>query len=136
MQLNVISDLFVGGFLEEPHQDSILGPVFKCIIGDTFARLKLGDRFFYDLDNEGLNMSPDARNTLRFTRGQLREIRKVSMARILCDNTEQLAEIQPQVFQKIGSSVANILRPCNSRDIPKLNLNEFAQREPSTGEPL
>ena len=28
-----------------------MGPVFKCIIGDTFARLKLGDRFFYDLSN-------------------------------------------------------------------------------------
>merc|ERR1711973_423847 len=31
-------DLFVGGFLEEPHLDSILGPVFKCIIGDTSDR--------------------------------------------------------------------------------------------------
>ena len=42
-------DLYVGGFLERPHGDSILGPTFKCIIGDQFARLKLGDRFFYDL---------------------------------------------------------------------------------------
>ena len=42
-------DLFVGGFLEHPHQDSLIGPVFKCIIGDQFARLKIGDRFFYDL---------------------------------------------------------------------------------------
>ena len=34
-------DLFVGGFLERKHNsDSPLkiGPVFKCIIGDTFAR--------------------------------------------------------------------------------------------------
>ena len=42
-------DLYVGGFLERRHTDSILGPVFKCIIADTFARLKIGDRFFYDL---------------------------------------------------------------------------------------
>ena len=42
-------DLYVGGFLEAAHEDSILGPVFKCIIGDQFARLKKGDRFFYDL---------------------------------------------------------------------------------------
>ena len=32
-------DLFVGGFLEAPDGDSILGPTFRCIIGDTFARL-------------------------------------------------------------------------------------------------
>ena len=32
-------DLYVGGFLEAAHEDSILGPVFKCIIGDQFARL-------------------------------------------------------------------------------------------------
>ena len=31
-------DLFVGGFLEVPEGDSILGPTFRCIIGDTFAR--------------------------------------------------------------------------------------------------
>merc|ERR1712133_360926 len=42
-------DLYVGGFLEAAHEDSILGPVFKCIIGDQFARIKKGDRFFYDL---------------------------------------------------------------------------------------
>ena len=42
-------DLYVGGFLERRHLDSILGPTFKCIIADTFARLKIGDRFFYDL---------------------------------------------------------------------------------------
>jgi len=131
-------DLFVGGFLEDPHQDSILGPVFKCIIGDTFARLKLGDRFFYDLDKNGPNMSPETKKTLRFTRAQLQEIRKVSMARIICDNTERLSEIQPQVFQKIGTPFANVLRPCTSRDIPRLNLSQFIQREPTTGtgEPL
>jgi len=42
-------DLYLGGFLEAAHEDSILGPVFKCIIGDQFARLKKGDKFFYDL---------------------------------------------------------------------------------------
>jgi peroxidase len=31
-------DLYVGGFLERKHRDSILGPTFKCLIADTFAR--------------------------------------------------------------------------------------------------
>ena len=37
-------DLFVGGFLEPKFDDALVGPVFRCIIGDTFARLKYGDR--------------------------------------------------------------------------------------------
>ncbi len=31
-------DLYVGGFLEKPDGDSILGPTFKCMVGDVFAR--------------------------------------------------------------------------------------------------
>merc|ERR1712157_646320 len=51
-------DLYVGGFLEQPHHDSLVGPVFKCIIGDQFARLKKGDRFFYDLGTDSNLMFP------------------------------------------------------------------------------
>ena len=38
-------DLFVGGFLEPKVDDALVGAVFRCIIGDTFARLKYGDRY-------------------------------------------------------------------------------------------
>ena len=31
-------DLFVAGVLEAPHLDSLVGPAFKCIIGDQFIR--------------------------------------------------------------------------------------------------
>ena len=42
-------DLYVGGLLETPDvPDSILGPVFRCIVSRQFAVLKRGDRFFYD----------------------------------------------------------------------------------------
>merc|ERR1711902_271726 len=77
-------DLYVGGFLEKAHRDTILGPTFKCIIADTFARLKIGDRFFYDL---GLDQ-----RTMLSTK-QLKEIRKVSMARIICDNSASINSI-------------------------------------------
>merc|ERR1712027_245758 len=79
-------DLYVGGFLEAAHGDSILGPVFKCIIGDQFARLKKGDRFFYDLGNNG---------NIGFSLPQLNEVRKTSMARLICDNTDEIDSIQP-----------------------------------------
>ncbi len=46
-------DLFVGMFLERPeHQDAIVGRTFLCLIGDTFGRLKKGDRYFYDLGSQ------------------------------------------------------------------------------------
>ena len=126
-------DLFVGGFLEQPHSDSILGPIFKCIIGDTFARLKLGDRFFYDLAESGPNMDSRVQKTMRFSAAQLQEIRKTSMARILCDNTESISEMQPKVFTKIGRPPANTLLPCDSvDDIPVVNLTMFLD-SPSLG---
>lgn len=111
-------DLYVGGFLERKHRDSILGPVFKCLIADTFARLKIGDRFFYDL---GLD------ERTRFTEKQLREIRKVSMARIVCDNSERINGIQPQVFKKAESQSLNAPVSCKDfQNIPAVNLALFA----------
>lgn len=41
-------DLFIGGLVEQHLPGSMLGPVFSCIIADQFARLKEGDRFFYE----------------------------------------------------------------------------------------
>ena len=111
-------DLFVGGFLEQKHRDSLLGPTFKCIIADTFARLKIGDRFFYDL---GLDQRT------QFSTKQLREIRKASMARIICDNTERINGIQPQVFKMADSSSLN--RPVSCQDgvnIPNMDLFQFS----------
>ena len=45
-------DLFIGMTLETPDNGSITGNTFRCLIGDQFARLKWGDRFFYDLQNQ------------------------------------------------------------------------------------
>ena len=43
-------DLYVGGLVERAEvPDSILGPVFRCLVARQFAVLKRGDRFFYDL---------------------------------------------------------------------------------------
>ena len=111
-------DLFVGGFLEQPHEDSLVGPVFKCIIGDQFARLKKGDRYFYDLGVDA--------NT-RFTQQELAEVRKASLARLICDNSE-VEHVQPFVL-KLPLSNANAIRSCSEQTIPSVDLNVFHSSE-------
>ena len=80
-------DLFVGLSLEQPDSEAgaPVGLTFMCLIGDQFAKLKKGDRYFYDLSGKPGSFTPD----------QLREIRKTSLARIICDNVRDVDEIQP-----------------------------------------
>ena len=81
-------DLFVGLTLEEEFDDALIGETFICLIADVFARLRFGDRFFYDLKGQKGS----------FEENQLDQIRKASMARLICDNTK-IDKIQPMAFR-------------------------------------
>ena len=68
-------------------------------------------RFWYDL-----GLFPN----IKFSLNELKEIRKVSMARILCDNSQGLTEIQPLAY-KVSKTVS-----CqDTSKIPKLDINQF-----------
>jgi peroxidase len=41
-----------------PRQGALVGKTFLCLIGDQFARLKLGDRYFYDLGGQPGSFTP------------------------------------------------------------------------------
>ncbi|XP_019647170.1 PREDICTED: myeloperoxidase-like [Branchiostoma belcheri] len=78
-------DVFVGGLAEESSPGGIVGPTFACLIAQQFQDLRKGDRFWFE--NRG-----------QFTAAQLTEIKKTSLARILCDNTDGTTHMQPDVF--------------------------------------
>ena len=98
-------DLYIGMTLEETSEPKALaGDTFACLIGDQFARLKWGDRFYYDLAKQ--KGSFDQCNVFHFYSTkviliiqifsvQLNEIRKTSLARLICDNSKNIKEIQP-----------------------------------------
>jgi hypothetical protein len=83
------ADLFVLGLAEKPERGALIGPTFSCILAHEFERARHGDRFWYE--NFFL---PSA-----FTEQQLMEVRKTTLAGILCDNTDSIGVVQPRVFE-------------------------------------
>ncbi|XP_029671831.1 uncharacterized protein LOC115240676 isoform X2 [Formica exsecta] len=80
-------DLIVGGILETPVTGAAVGPTFECLLKKQFVTIRNSDRFWYEND-----IPPSG-----LTATQLTEIRKVSLAGILCANTD-IRRIQPRVF--------------------------------------
>ncbi|XP_053668838.1 peroxidase-like [Anopheles marshallii] len=80
-------ELAVAGALETHHPGATVGPTFLCILFEQFRRTRTGDRFFFENGGE-----------YGFDANQLREVRKATIARLLCDNTEGLARMQHNAF--------------------------------------
>ncbi|XP_066994780.2 peroxidase [Anabrus simplex] len=106
-------DLFVAAVAEKPLKGALLGQTFVCLVGDQFARLRRGDRFFYE---EGGFPSS-------FSEEQLKSIRKASLARLLCDNSDDIAQMQPLAF--FQASFANQRVACNSESVPRVDLSAW-----------
>ncbi|XP_064085733.1 peroxidase-like isoform X2 [Macrobrachium nipponense] len=103
-------DPFIAGISERHAEGALLGPTFRCIVGDQFIRLKRGDRFFYDFSDMPTS----------FTEAQLYEIRQASWARILCDNGDNIMFMQPLAF--LQPKGINQRVSCEDYAIPRLDL--------------
>ncbi|XP_021203081.2 chorion peroxidase [Bombyx mori] len=111
-------DLWVGGLLEAPMEEAVIGPTFAHIIADQFYRLKAGDRYFYD---NGPDINPGA-----FTPSQLTEIKKVKLSRLICDNSDGIELVtQPVEAFYRADLPGNELVACNSGRIPFMDLSRF-----------
>lgn len=102
-------DLFPAALAERPVLGGMVGPTFACLVAEQFVRLRKGDRFWYE--NGGFESS--------FKKDQLSELRKVSMARILCDNLDDIETVQLNVMEQPNQR-KNPRRKC--RTIPKPDL--------------
>lgn len=83
-------DLWIGGLVEVAREDALVGPTFGDIIADQFSKFRQGDRYFYEHSSE---INPGA-----FTVEQLTEIKKTSIARLICDNSDAIQTQSPKAF--------------------------------------
>ena len=105
-------DLWVGGLAEKRLPGSLVGATFACIIANAFAALRDGDRFYYENSDQ----------TALFTAEQRVEIEKTSLSRIICDNADNIQEIQPNAFL-LGSRT-------NCSEIPEVDLRAWQVSSP------
>ncbi|KAF7637146.1 ShKT domain-containing protein [Meloidogyne graminicola] len=81
-------DLYVGGLLEAPIDNSLLGPTFSCIIGDQFRRIRDADRCdCVLLPKSGV-----------FTQAQVASIQRTTLAFCICATGEDFERINPNAF--------------------------------------
>ncbi|KAJ8678537.1 hypothetical protein QAD02_014324, partial [Eretmocerus hayati] len=82
-------DLLIGGILEVPMGGAAVGPTFACLLREQLQKLRNSDRFWYENDIPPSSLSAE----------QISEVRKISLAGLLCANAG-LAELQPMsLFQ-------------------------------------
>lgn len=85
-------ELSVGGIFETKIPGTLAGEVYHCIFMKQFYNTRVGDRYWFE--------SEDA--DLAFKTNQLAEIRKSSMARMFCDNGNNISSMQPRAFEVLS----------------------------------
>ena len=78
-------DLFVAGMAESVGSSEFLGPTFKCIFRKTLEKLRDGDRFFFQ-------------NKFQFAMEQQEEIKKMTLAKVMCLTLQDSGNIQEKLF--------------------------------------
>ena len=111
-------DLFAGGMSEENLPGSALGFTFTCLVGRQFKDFRHGDRFWYERDDHQTG----------FTIEQLDQIRHSSLAKVICDNTDDVRRIYAKVFvHRNAPGANNPVVDCD--DLPFMDLTVFKEGE-------
>ena len=102
-------DPFPGLLAERPFRGRLIGRTLQCIIGRQFLRLRDGDRFYFERSGQ-------------FTESQLAEIKKMTLAKVMCATLKGIVSIQPNVF-KVFDQRKNKRKLCD--DLGVLDISKF-----------
>ncbi|CAB3404759.1 unnamed protein product [Caenorhabditis bovis] len=105
-------DMYVGSLLEDPVKDALVGPTIACIIGEQFKRTRNGDRLWYEKENV-------------FTFEQLRQIKKITISRILCDAGDHFSMAPLKGFNVFKPNTNGGLVKCE--EIPDVDYNAWKE---------
>ncbi|XP_069777626.1 peroxidasin homolog isoform X1 [Narcine bancroftii] len=98
-------DLWPALMVEDTIPGTRVGPTLMCLFVTQFKRLRDGDRFWYE--NPGV-----------FTTAQVTQLKQGSLARVLCDNGDDIQQVQQDVFMKAEYPQGYV--SCD--EIPKIDL--------------
>ncbi|XP_048855454.1 eosinophil peroxidase [Brienomyrus brachyistius] len=104
-------DVWLGGVAEPFVPGGRVGPLFSCLIMRQFSQIRKSDRFWWQ--KKGV-----------FTKQQVKSLSKVSMARIICDNTG-ITSVPKNPFLLSASGVK--LTKC--QDIPTVDLKPWKENK-------
>ncbi|CAD0198072.1 unnamed protein product [Chrysodeixis includens] len=107
-------DLMAGLWTEKINKNAHIPPTLGCLLKDSIHRTIKGDRHWYERSDR-----PHA-----FTHAQLQEVRKASLANLLCAVGDKVEKVQKNAFLQISKK--NPLVSCDK--IPKINFKKWAQK--------
>ncbi|XP_045344205.1 myeloperoxidase isoform X1 [Leopardus geoffroyi] len=105
-------DIWMGGVAEPLEPNGRVGPLLACLIGTQFRKLRDGDRFWWE--NQGV-----------FTRQQQQALAKISLPRIICDNTGITTVSKDNIF--MSNTFPRDFVSCNT--LPALDLTPWRQSD-------
>ncbi|KAJ0182211.1 hypothetical protein K1T71_001580 [Dendrolimus kikuchii] len=112
-------ELMVAIYTEKLIPGTTVGPTLYCIIAQNLILWRRSDKFFFEHGDFPTALSLD----------QLNEVRKTSMARVLCDNGDSVKHVQPQAF--LRKTPWNDFVPCSH--IPGMDLSAWMDDSCSRG---
>ncbi|KAM9208871.1 myeloperoxidase [Dugong dugon] len=103
-------DIWMGGVAEPLQPDGRVGPLLACLIGTQFRKLRDGDRFWWE--NNGV-----------FSTQQRQALAKISLPRIICDNTGITTVSKNNIF--MSNTFPQDFVSCST--LPVLNLASWRE---------